>query len=192
MFQLRWLTLSLLLISIFTDPASPQTRAFLVFGHGGRTFPLTRLSGDGDDLGPGKAFGGGVGLQIGSGTALRASVNITESNYRGPTLNLGNSVFKRSYCGVDLMFGTALNVGLVPYFFFGGGRVTVDPAEPGTDTLARLAGRLGTGVNYVPDNSPFALFAEVGGWLYHFDLLGFNEVQLDLAVTGGLAFAVPF
>jgi len=155
-------------------------------------FSFTNLSETGDDLSAGTTFGGGVGLQIGTATALRASVNISESSHRGPTLNLGDPVFKRYYYGGDLMFGTPSNGGLAPYIFIGGGRVVVDPAEPGTENLAKWAGRLGTGVNYVPDNSFFVLFAEVGGWVYQFDLFGFNKLQFETAVLGGITFAVPF
>ena len=192
MFHLRWLALSLLLISIASEPISAQARALLVFGHGGRMFPLLNLSETGDDLSAGKAFGAGIGLQIGTGTALRASVSVSEGNHRGPTLNLGDPVFKRSYYGADLMFGAPSHGGLAPYFFFGGGRVTVDPVEPDTDKLIKLAGRAGTGVNYVPDNSFLVLFAEVCSWVYKFDLFGFDKLQVDTAVLGGLAFAVPF
>ena len=192
MFHLRWLALSLLLISIAPEPTAAQARALLVFGHGGRMFSLTNLSEAGDDLSAGRIFGGGVGLQIGTATALRASVNISESSHRGPTLNLGDPVLKRSYYGGDLMLGTPSDGGLAPYVFFGGGRVVVDPAEPGTDTLTKWAGRLGAGVNYVPDNSFFVLFAEVGGWVYQFDLFGFDKLQFEPAVLGGIAFAVPF
>ncbi len=70
--------------------------------------------------------------------------------------------------------------------------MTVDPSEPDIDAVSKPAGRLGTGVNYVPDNSFFVLFAEVSGWMYQFQLLGFDKLQLDMSVTGGLAFALPF
>lgn len=192
MFCLRWLFLSLLLISIVSEPASPQARALLIYGHGGRILPLTNLSETGDDLSGGGVFGGGIGLQLGAATALRASVSVSESNLRGSTLSLSDPSFKRSYYGAELLFGSPTDAGLAPYLFFGGGRMTVDPAEPGTSTLAKLAGRAGTGVNYVPDNSFFVLFAELSGWVYQFDVLGFNRIQFEAALLGGLAFAIPF
>ena len=184
MFHVRWLSLSLLLISIASEPASPQARALLIFGHGGRMFPLTNLSENGDDLSGSGVLGGGIGLQIGRSTALRTSVSISNSNHSGPTISLNDPSFERSYYGAELMFGAPSDAGLAPYLFFGGGRMTLDPAEPGTSTLAKLAGRLGTGVNYVPENSFFVLFAEVCGWAYKFDLLGFDRLQLETALLG--------
>jgi hypothetical protein len=155
-------------------------------------FPLLNVSESGHDLSPGSAYGGGIGLQLGPTAALRATVNVSESKYRGPTVDLADPSFKRSYFGLDLMFGAPSDAGLAPYFFFGGGRVTSDPAEPDIDSFNKLAGRAGTGVNWVPDNSFFVLFLEACGWLYEFELLGFKELQFNTAFMGGIAFAVPF
>jgi hypothetical protein len=119
-------------------------------------------------------------------------VNISKSNLRDSTVNLGDPSFTRSYYGLELMFGAPSDAGLAPYIFFGGGRLSADPGEPGIDTFARPAGRVGTGVNYVPDNSFFVLFLEAAGWVYEFELLDFNALQFNAAVMGGLAFAVPF
>jgi hypothetical protein len=155
-------------------------------------FPLMNLSDAGDDMSPGRAYGGGIGLQLGPTTALRATINISKSSHRGPADSLSNPSFTRSYYGLDLMFGAPSDAGLAPYLFFGSGRIIVDPAESGIETFAKLAGRFGAGVNYVPDNSFFVLFAEVCGWAYEFELLGFKKLQVNPAVLGGLAFAVPF
>lgn len=192
MFHVRWLLLSLLLISMAFAPASSQSRALLIFGHAGRMFPLLNLSDAGDDLSPGRAYGGGVGLQLGPTTALRATVSISESVHRGPTLNLSDPATRRSYYGFDLMFGAPTDAGLAPYLFFGSGRVIVDPAEPDADTVAELAGRIGTGVNYVPDNSFFVLFVEACGWVYEFEMFGFRKLQFNTSVQGGIVFALPY
>lgn len=192
MFHLRWLILSLVLALSASSPAFSQTRALLVWGHAGRIFPFTDLSENGDNLSPGKLYGGGVGFQLGPTTAIRVNISVSESTNRGPTLSLDDPSLKRYYYGADILFGAPTDAGLAPYFFFGGGRMAVDPAQTGTDTNAKLAGHMGTGVNYVPDNSFFVLFVEVSGWAYQFDLLGFNKLQLDAAVLGGIAFALPF
>jgi hypothetical protein len=155
-------------------------------------FPLANLSEAGDDLSPGRAYGGGLGIQIGPTTALRATVSISESKHRGPTLELSDPSTKRSYYGFDLMFGAPTDAGLAPYLFFGSGRMTVDPAEPDSETVAELAGRMGTGINYVPDNSFFVLFVEACGWLYEFEMFGFRKLQFNTSVQGGLVFALPF
>jgi len=70
--------------------------------------------------------------------------------------------------------------------------VMVDPADPDTDTVGRWAGKAGIGVNYVPDNSFFVLFLEAVGWTYKFNMFGFNKLQVDASLMGGLAFAIPF
>jgi len=155
-------------------------------------FPQANLSEAGDDMSPGRAYGGGLGLQIGPTTALRATVNISKSSHRGPSLNLNDPTFTRSYYGLDLMFGSPSDAGLAPYIFLGSGRIVVDPAEPSADSFTKLAGRFGSGINYVPDNSFFVLFVEASGWLYEFELLGFRKLQFNTAVLGGIAIAVPF
>jgi hypothetical protein len=155
-------------------------------------YPLANLSSAGDDMSPGRAFGGGVGLQFGPTTALRATVNISKSKHRGSAVDLTDPSFTRSYYGLDLMFGAPSDAGLAPYVFFGSGRVVSNPAEPDLDSFTKLAGRAGTGINYVPDNSFFVLFVEACGWLYEFELLGFRKLQFNTAFMGGLAFAIPF
>jgi hypothetical protein len=190
--HVRWLILSLALIFISAAPASSQSRALLVYGQAGRMFPIMNLSEAGDDLSPGRAYGGGLGIQLAPTTALRATVNISESKHRGPTLDLSDPGTTRAYYGLDLMFGAPSDAGLAPYLFFGSGRMTVDPAEPGSETVAELAGRMGVGMNYVPDNSFFVLFLEACGWVYEFEMFGFRKLQFNTSVQGGLVFAFPF
>lgn len=192
MLHVRWLILSLALIFLSAAPASSQSRALLVYGQAGRMFPIMNLSEAGDALSPGRAYGGGLGIQLAPTTALRATVSISESKHRGPTLELSDPGTTRAYYGLDLMFGAPSDAGLAPYLFFGSGRMTVDPAEPGSETVAELAGRMGVGMNYVPDNSFFVLFVEACGWLYEFEMFGFRKLQFNTSVQGGLVFAIPF
>lgn len=191
-FNARWLIVSTILVCAACAPAEAQARALLLFGNVGRMFPMTNLGDSGDDMGPGATFGGGIGMQLGSTSAMRATFNFTNSRYRGQTVSLGDPGFRSIYYGLELMFGAPSDAGLAPYFFFGGGRISLDPAEPGVRTSNKAAGRLGTGINYVPDNSFFVLYAEAGGWLYKYELLGFNELQINVAIAGGIAFAVPY
>jgi hypothetical protein len=155
-------------------------------------FPLTNLSEAGDDLRSGRLYTAGLGLQVGPKTALRATASFSSSQYDGVTLNLGDPDFARAHYGLDLMFGAPSDAGLAPYVFFGGGPIFVDPAESGAESLTKPAGRVGAGVNYVPDNSFVVLFVEACGWVYQFDLFDFNRLQFDTAISGGLAFAFPF
>lgn len=191
MFRVRCLIFSLSMMVIAADPISAQARALILYGYGGRMLSLTDLSDAGDNLGPGAVYGGGIGLQLHASSALRASFSSSRADLRGPTINTTDPAFERYYVGADLMIGTPTDAGLAPYFFLGGGRVAVDPVEGG-EGMASIAGRAGTGVNYVPDNSMVVLFAELGGWLYRFQLLGFDRLQINTAILGGLALAVPF
>jgi len=189
--HVRWLLLSLVLISTFA-PASSQARALVVYGSAGRMFPLLDVSDAGDDLSAGKAYGGGLGLQLGPTTAVRANVVVSHGNQRGPTLSLTDTGVINTYYGLDLMVGAPSDAGLAPYLFFGGGRLIADPDQPDTETVAHLAGRAGAGVNYVPDNSFFVLFLEASSWVYKSKLFGFDKLQFNAAVLGGLAFAIPY
>ena len=155
-------------------------------------FPLLNLSEAGDDMSPGRAYGGGIGLQVGPTIAIRGSVNISKTHTRGTTLALSNPDVTRSYYGLDLMFGSPSDGGLAPYIFFGSGRIILDPSDPDSESHTEFAGRVGTGINYVPDNSFFVVFVEACGWLYEFQLFGFRELQFNTSLQGGLAIAVPF
>ncbi len=173
-------------------PIAGQSHAIIVFGYGGRLIPAADLSDAGDALSTGTMLGGGIGLQFGGRSALRASFSMVESDYEGPSLNLGDRGMSRNYLGLDLMFGLPTEFGLAPYAFFGGGRVALEPTDPSIQGFSKLAGRIGAGLNLVPTNSFVVLFVEFGAWLYEFDRLGFESTQLDMMILGGLAFAVPY
>lgn len=192
MFHLRWVLGGFLLASLATSPVAGQSRALVLFGQGGRLVPVIDLSSDGDAISSGTSLGAGIALQFGERSALRGSFVIVESDYEGPSQNLSDRGVTRTFMGLDLMFGLPTDIGLAPYVFFGGGRVAVNPADPSIEGFAKIAGRVGSGVNLVPTNSLFAIFLEFGGWLYEFDRMDFDRVQLDLALTGGVALAVPY
>jgi hypothetical protein len=188
----RWLVLSILLVSVASEPSSAQARALLIFGQAGRVYPLVNLDPAGDDVSPSAVYGGGLGLQLSPTTAVRGMVNISKSVLGGPSVALDDASLTRSYCGFEVMLGAPSDAGLAPYIFFGGGRLSANPAQSGVDSFAKLAGHTGTGVNFVPDNSFFVFFLEASGLLYEFQLLGFEKLQFDAAVMGGIAFALPF
>jgi len=187
-----WCLISVLLLAGTFQPVAAQSRALVMFGFGGRMLTFTDLSVDNDNLGAGGTYGGGIGLQLGGSSALRASVTVADGEYDGPTLALSTPSIQKVFYSLDLMFGSPSDMGLAPYFFVGGGRVSLNPAEEGESNGSSLAGRAGVGVNFVPDNSFYVLFIEAVGWAYQFDALGFSRLQLNTALVGGLAFALPF
>ena len=81
---------------------------------------------------------------------------------------------------------------LVPYFIVGLARASFDPDQIGEESFGKLASRVGTGVNYIADNSIVAFFVELSGWFYRFDRLGLDRYQFDLMLSAGLAYAIPF
>lgn len=192
MSRFRWVLGGLLLLSIASTPLRAQSHALILFAYGGRLVPVTDLSETGDALSSGTSLGGGIGLQLGERSAVRGSFGIVESDYEGLSHNLSDPRISRTFIAVDLMFGMPTELGLAPYIYFGGGRVSVDPDDPSAERFAKPVGRLGTGVNLVPTNSFIAVFVEFGGSLYEFDRLDFEKLQLDLALTGGIALALPF
>ncbi len=153
--------------------------------------PAVDLSNAEDKIKPGTMLGGGIGLQFGERSAIRGSFSVVEGEYEGPSHNLGDLGMNRNYLGIDLMFGIPTELGLTPYTFFGGGRISVKPADPSFQPFSKIAGRLGGGINLVPTNSFVVLFVEFGGWLYKFNRFGFDSTQLDMMLSGGMAFAVP-
>jgi opacity protein-like surface antigen len=135
--------------------------------------------------------GGGLALQLSTNFALRGSFAMVENDWEGTGLELSDSTFKRTFVSFDLQAGAPLASGLVPYFIAGAGWVKIDPQDTGLAQSTKFAGRLGTGVNYVIDNSILALILELDTWLYHLGGLGYERIQYDLTIVAGLAIAVP-
>ncbi|MFQ5703337.1 MAG: hypothetical protein ACE5HT_04870 [Gemmatimonadales bacterium] len=181
-----------LLGGLYPMSLAGQGRALIVFAQGGGNIPLNNLSKSGDDFEGSVAGGGGIGLQLGSHYAIRGTVSFVPSKYRGSTLAFSDKDFARTFIGADLQLGFPSFGGLAPYFFAGAGSVIIDPDEPGQDSFSKLAGRFGTGINYVFDNRFTTIFVELGTWVYRFDRLGFDKGQVDLTISAGLAYALPF
>jgi hypothetical protein len=171
-------------------PVAAQTRAMVLFAHGGRVTPLVNLTAIGDDFAPSFAYGGGVAFQMGPGIALRASIVASPTRYRGTTIAPADSGIGRSVWGLDLQVGWPGTSALVPYVYLGAGAAVTSPSDPGASRTTRLAGRAGAGINRVSGIG--TVFAELGSLLYRYRGLGFDRYQFDVLVTVGLAVAVPF
>ena len=190
--HIRLLPALTLLATLLAGATSAQSRALFIYGQGGRDLPLSNLNDTGDKLRAGWMTGAGAGFQLGTNLAFRASFAKVENEYEGTELDIVDSTFVRTLVSLDLQAGIPTAIGFVPYFIAGAGWIKVDPHDLSLEEFTKFAGRLGTGINYVFDNSFMVLFAELDTWFYHFDEYGFNRIQYDITVIGGIAVAIPF
>jgi len=185
------------------DDAQPTGQPMLfVMGGGNSSFrDLDDLSDSSFDTG--YNVGGGVGIQLTRGVALRASYTFSRATANGSSTAFFSPVagndFDRHYYGADLQFRAYNQSGLTPYFFVGGGAVTVSPSNnaiiltPGgaqfsNDSFTKPAGRGGLGLEYQFPNSGFGLYAEGAGWVYNWDRYGFDHTQVDANWGGGITY----
>ncbi len=179
-----------LLTCLTAAPAGAQEQALVLLGYGGLTVPTVGLADGGVGFPTAPSGGGGIALQMARSVALRATVTVGKSNVEQSMLQAPG--VRRTVIGADLQVGLTTSSPVVPYFLVGLGRASFDPDQAGESTFTKLASRVGTGINYVPDNSIVAFFAELSGWFYRFDKLGFDRYQFDLSLAAGLAYAIPF
>lgn len=143
--------------------------------------------------------GGGLGVQLSRGIALRASYTYSRATTDPNSLAfIANTDFNRHYYGADLQFGAANSSGLMPYLFVGGGGVTVDPASNAVlssngvvfanNSFTKPAGHGGLGLEYQIPHSGFGLFAQGDTWVYKFDHYGFDKTQWDINWGGGITY----
>ncbi len=178
-----------LVSSLAAAPVTAQG-ALVLLGYGGFNAPTVSLADSGVGFGVAPAGGGGIALQVSRRTAVRATATFAKSDIDNWTL--AEPGVRRSLIGVDLQLGIPNTSSIVPYFIVGLARASFDPDEPGVETFEKLATKLGTGINYIPDNSIVAFFAELSGWFYRFDRLGLDRHQFDVMLAAGLAYAIPF
>ena len=191
MHRIQLLTLSGLLLCTLSGAGEAQSRALAVFGYAGRDLPLSNLNEEGDHFRADWMAGGGAALQLSTNFAIRGSVSAVKNSWEGTNLELSDSTFKRTFVSFDLQAGAPLVSGFVPYFIAGAGWVKIDPQDAEIQKFTKVAAHLGTGINYVIDNSFLALMLELDTWIYHLEGLGYNQIQYDIVIVAGLAIAVP-
>jgi len=186
------LVLSLLFLASAPASLVGQNNAIVLFGYGGRDLPLSNLNETGDHFRSDWVVGGGVGLQLNTNFALRATYSTVQNAWEGTELELSDSTFRRSFVAFDLQAGFPSASGFVPYFVAGAGWFDIDPNDAGLESDRTFAGRFGAGVNYVFDNTFLAFFLEGDTWVYSLNSLSYRRIQYDIMIVGGLAVAVPF
>lgn len=187
----QWFTTIVVLTTALTGPVAAQEKALILFVQGGRQIPITSLSDLGDELRPGWMGGGGLGLQLNPNVALRGSISLTGSEYRGPTLEPEDNTIRRRFISFDVQTGLPTTSGWAPYLYVGGGSVRIEPLDSSLEQFSKFAAHFGAGTNYVFDNAFFALFLEMGSYLYDFSELGFSSYQFELQFLAGIAYALP-
>jgi opacity protein-like surface antigen len=157
------------------------------------------------DFDTGYNVGGGIGIQLTPGVALRGVYTYSraqgEDSLGVPFLSpVAGAHFNRHYYGADLQFRAMNDSGFTPYIFAGGGAVTVDPDDSSvllspdgstsftTESFTKPAGRFGLGFEYQVPNTGFGLYAEGSGWVYNWDRYGFDRTQVDTNWGGGLSY----
>ena len=94
-----------LIISILPLHTASAQKALVIFLHGAHYTPLGNLSDAGDDIASRFGLGGGLGIQLSPGVALRATGTFINTEYRGKTLTIADSSLSRSYVFGELQTG---------------------------------------------------------------------------------------
>jgi hypothetical protein len=184
----------------------PSGQPILFIGGGGNN-SLRELTDDtdddfdiGSDFNTGYNFTAGAGVQLNRWASLRAIYTYARSEGEGTALSpIAGNEFNRHYYGADLQFRAGDQGNFAPYFFVGGGAVTIDPADDavlvspagaefGDESFTKPAGRFGIGFEYQFPDSGFGLYAEGSGWVYNWDRYGFDRTQVDTNWGGGLTY----
>jgi hypothetical protein len=184
----------------------------ILTGFGGGYAPLTDLNGvGGPDFRNGYAVGGSIGLQFTKAVGVHADLAWTRTTARltpgpdvhahflvtgdipGPVAPLMNGVeFHRLFYGAHVEVRHALDVGLAPFLFAGGGVVTVVPAERSVfETFTTPAGMIGGGLFYAMSGSRMEMFVEGKAMIYRWNAGGFDRPQGDVTFAVGLSYRIP-
>jgi hypothetical protein len=169
-------------------------RPGVVFSVGGGGFsPLTELDEPGDvDFKTGYTLAGSLAYQFNRHVALRGNFAFARSEGRDTSEGISpirGEKFNRFLYDADIQFGFPFSSGVKPYFFVGGGAITVDPdTTPDRDTFTRGAGKAGVGLSYQIPRSHVGLYVEGAGWVYKWDRYGFDKTQFDTTWIGGISY----
>jgi hypothetical protein len=186
------------------DDSQPTGQPMLFVSGGGNSSFRDLDEASSSSFDTGYNVGGGIGVQLTRGVALRASYTFSRATANGSATTaffspVAGNDFDRHYYGADLQFRAYNQSGVTPYFFLGGGAVTVSPtnnaiiltpagAQFSNDSFTKPAGRAGIGLEYQFPRSGFGLYAEAAGWAYKWDRYGFDRTQVDTNWGGGITY----
>lgn len=135
--------------------------------------------------------GGGVGLQITPGFALRAGLDFSPAEGEGATNPVLGQMMNRMYYGVDLQARYVTERGLAPYFLLGLSGVSIENGDDDDfESFSGFAGKGGVGLEYVPKAGPLSYSGQLTSYLYKYDADVFNRWQSDVLYTVGVKYRI--
>jgi hypothetical protein len=169
-------------------------RALVVSLYGGQYGPLTHLDDDAwVEFKTGINVGGGLAYRVNRHVALRANYTFVRAELRDVRSEartaLAGDTFNRHLIDGDLQLRYPLQFGVTPFAFLGGGVVTVGRApERDPSRFTKPAARIGGGLSYGLPHSDLSLYVQGAGWIYKWDRYGFDSVQFDTTLSGGISY----
>lgn len=135
--------------------------------------------------------GGGVGLQITPGFALRAGLEFSPAEGEGATNPVLGQMLNRMYYGVDLQARYISERGLAPYFVLGLSGISIENADDSDfESFSGFAAKGGVGLEYIPKAGNLSYSGQLTSYLYKYDADNFNRWQSDLMYTVGLKYRI--
>jgi hypothetical protein len=176
------------------DYAREDGRALVLSLHGGQFGPLTHLDDQAwVEFKTGSNLGGSLAYRLNRHLALRSAFTFVRAEVRDASSSqerpIGGVTFNRYFYDADLQLRYPLRDGMTPYAFLGGGTLTVRRDTPGeASRFTKGALRLGGGLGYQIPRTDVGLFIQGAGWIYKWDRYGFDRVQFDTTLSGGISY----
>jgi hypothetical protein len=172
--------------------------ALVFYAHGGAFSPLAHLDDDNNaEFKSGFVLGGGTAYRLNRFVALRGNFAFARAEMRdlgtGPLSPIAGNTFNRFLYDGDLQLRYPLRDGVTPYVFVGGGGITVQrDIVRNRSAFTKGAGKVGAGLSYQLPDSAVGIYVEGAGWIYRWDFYGFDNVQFDTTLSGGISYRFHF
>ena len=169
-----------------------EGRPLLIYAQGGAYSPLVHLDPQRDvDFKMGFTVGGGVGYQVNRHLAIRGSFNFSRAGLRDESFNstITGTKFNRYLYDCEVQLRYPVRVGVAPYLVVGAGGLTVQRDSVRTrSSFTKAAVKIGLGLSYQIAESPASVHLQTTGWIYQWDRYGFDNTQVDVAISAGLSY----
>jgi hypothetical protein len=172
--------------------------ALVLYAHGGAFSPLAHLDDDNNaEFKSGFVLGGGTAYRLNRFVALRGNFTFARAEARdagpGPLSLVAGIRFNRFVYDGDVQLRYPLQDGVTPYVFVGGGGITVQrDVARNRSAFTKGAGKVGAGLSYQLPDSAVGIYVEGAGWIYKWDRYGFDNVQFDTTLSGGISYRFHF
>jgi hypothetical protein len=172
--------------------------ALVLYAHGGAFSPLAHLDDDNNaEFKSGFVLGGGSAYRLNRFVALRGNFTFARAEARDagprPLSPIAGNDFNRFLYDGDVQLRYPLRDGVTPYVFVGGGGITVQrDVVRNRSAFTKGAGKVGAGLSYQLPDSAVGIYVEGAGWIYKWDRYGFDNVQFDTTLSGGISYRFHF